>query len=127
MPGTHARAPVADPTSAAPPSQNPETAKVLEALQACQEEARRKHVGIYEFGDVDSEEEDDGGAWLAVVLGGACVWHWWQCMLTVHVAGQCLCMSARRAREHRGNHPPSSPAGFPALGGKPGGARGGRR
>lgn len=41
--------------------QSPETAKVLEALRACQDEARRKHVGIYEFGDVDSEEEDDGG------------------------------------------------------------------
>lgn len=50
-------------------SQSPETAKVLEALRACQDEARRKHVGIYEFGDVDSEEEDDGGA----LCGGAVV------------------------------------------------------
>ena len=50
---------------------------MLEALRACQEEARRKHLGMYQYGDPDSGDEDDGG--------------------------------------------------FPALGGKPGAGRGGRR
>jgi endonuclease YncB( thermonuclease family) len=34
---------------------------VLEALRSCQEQARRRHLGIFEFGDPDSEGEDDGG------------------------------------------------------------------
>lgn len=72
-------------------SQSPETTKVLEALRACQDEARRKHVGIYEFGDVDSEEEDDGGA----LSGGAVVCEaadllWWH-------TSQALCCEVVRA------------------------------
>lgn len=46
---------------------------MLDALRACQEEARRKHVGIYEFGDVDSEEEDDGGGFLLLQAVGSII------------------------------------------------------
>ncbi|KAL4859242.1 Ribonuclease TUDOR 1 [Chlorella vulgaris] len=36
-----------------------EAAEVLQALRECQEGARRKHVGVFEYGDPDSD--DDGG------------------------------------------------------------------
>lgn len=39
-----------------------ETGEVLEVLRSCQETARRRHVGIYQYGDPGSgDEEDDGG------------------------------------------------------------------
>lgn len=45
-----------------PRQQSPETAEVLEALRGCQEQARRRHVGMYVYGDPGSDEEaDDGG------------------------------------------------------------------
>lgn len=39
---------------------SPETAEVLEALRACQEEARRKHLGMFQYGDPDSDDDDGG-------------------------------------------------------------------
>jgi hypothetical protein len=39
-----------------------ETAEVVEALRSCQEAARRRHVGMYQYGDPGSGDEgDDGG------------------------------------------------------------------
>lgn len=43
------------------PRQSPEAREVLEALRECQEQARRRHAGMYQYGDPGSEEEDDGG------------------------------------------------------------------
>ncbi|PSC71228.1 hypothetical protein C2E20_5281 [Micractinium conductrix] len=49
-----------------------ETAEVLEALRACQEEARRKHLGMYQYGDPDSGDEDDGKRLYGVQDRPAC-------------------------------------------------------
>ena len=44
--------------------QSPETAEVLEELRGCETEARRKHRGMWMYGDPgsgDEDERDDGG------------------------------------------------------------------
>lgn len=51
----------------APSWQSPEAEGVLEALRSCQEEARRKHLGLFTYGDPDSDEDDGGFP----ALGGA--------------------------------------------------------
>jgi hypothetical protein len=55
-----------DLTCPPPPAclQSPETAEVLEALRGCETEARRKHRGMWMYGDPgsgDEDERDDGG------------------------------------------------------------------
>ena len=36
-------------------------AEVVEALRACEEQARKHHLGMWEHGDPGSEDDDDGG------------------------------------------------------------------
>ncbi len=51
-------------------SQSPEAEGVLEALRSCQEEARRKHLGLFTYGDPDSDEDDGGFPALGGGRGG---------------------------------------------------------
>ncbi|KAL4429360.1 hypothetical protein ABPG77_005134 [Micractinium sp. CCAP 211/92] len=49
---------------------SPEAEGVLEALRSCQEEARRKHLGLFTYGDPDSDEDDGGFPALGGGRGG---------------------------------------------------------